>query len=410
MRHTEALITSVESRLADYWHHLETRCHQNFERVLDGYLAHGLSEQHFASVTGYGHNDTGREVTDAIFAHALQAEAALVRLQFVSGTHAIAAALRGALAPGKGKLVSVTGSPYDTLEEVIGIRGGSHLSLTGMGIGYAEIDLLDTGKLRLDLTPHERQQLEEATAIFIQRSRGYSLRPSLGIEDIQQLVAMIKQVNPDLTVIVDNCYGEFVDTVEPTQVGADLLAGSLIKNPGGGIVTTGGYVAGKKALVEAAAEALTSPGIGSKGGYTFESTRLILQGLYFAPTVVKEALKGMSLAAAVFEELGYEVVPKAMTAQNDIIQVIRLGEKNKVLNFCKALQSISPVDARFTPEAIVTPGYNDPVVMAGGTFIFGSTIELSADAPIRPPYSVFLQGGLTYSHVRYAVKKILEIL
>lgn len=406
----DILIQTAEARLASYWATLEERCHQNFERVLNGFLAHGLSENHFHSVSGYGHNDTGRTVTDEIFAHAFQAEAALVRLQMVSGTHAIATALRGCLTPRKDSLISVTGKPYDTLEEVIGVRGDSRLSLRHQGIGYQEIDLLDSGTVRLNFSPAEKEALSTATVAFIQRSRGYSLRPSLTILDIDAMIKVIRSVNPNLIVVVDNCYGEFVDIQEPTAVGADLIAGSLIKNPGGGLVPTGGYVAGRKDLVEAAADALTAPGIGSEGGYTFESTRTILQGLYFAPTVVKEALKSMSLAATVFEELGYTVFPKVSDGQADIIQAIQLGDKQKVLDFCKALQSVSPVDARLTPVPAVTPGYADPVVMAGGTFIFGSTIELSADAPIRPPYTVFLQGGLTYSHGRYALKKVLEAL
>lgn len=411
MDEIESLIQGAETTLAPYWLQLEARCHQNFERVLDGFLKHQLSETHFASVTGYGHHDTGREVTDAIFAHAFQAEAALVRLQLVSGTHAIAVALKGCLTPGKDTLVSLTGKPYDTLEEVIGLRGESPVSLKAQGIGYEELELFENGGLRLTFTPHEVQRIARAKAAFIQRSRGYdSHRPSLGIEDIRRLIEAVRQIQPNLVVIVDNCYGEFVETCEPTTVGADLIAGSLIKNPGGGIVLTGGYVAGRKALVNAAADVLTAPGIGSKGGYTFDSTRLLLQGLYFSPTVVKEALKGMSLVAHVFGELGYSTNPARGQPQADIIQVIHLEDANKVLGFCKALQSISPVDSHLTPMPAVTPGYADPVVMAGGTFIFGSTIELSADAPMRPPYSVFLQGGLTYSHVRYALKKILAQL
>lgn len=405
-----ALISSVESRLKPYWETLEERCHENFARVISGFLAHQLSEAHFSSVTGYGHHDIGREITDDIFAHAFQAEAALVRLQFVSGTHAIACALRGALRAGD-QLVSLTGAPYDTLEEVIGIRGDSPLSLTQQGIKYSELDLLTQGSLRLELTEAEEQTLQGATVAFVQRSRGYnSERPSLNIQDIQALIQTVKTLNPKLLVIVDNCYGEFVNTLEAPLVGADLIAGSLIKNPGGGIVETGGYIAGKQALVDAAADVLTAPGIGTKGGYTFQSTRTLLQGLYFAPTIVKEALKGMSLAAAVFEELGYTVSPKAFSPQADIIQIIQLQEPDKVLAFCRTLQSVSPVDSKLTPIPAVTPGYADPVIMSGGTFIFGSTIELSADAPMRPPYAVFLQGGLTYSHVRFAVQRILETL
>lgn len=406
----EQRIESAETRLQPYWASLEARSHCNFERVLEGFLRCGLSEEHFSSVTGYGHNDLGREVTDAIFAHALQAEAALVRLQMVSGTHAIAVALQGCLESGKGALISVTGKPYDTLEEVIGIRGNDRRSLIRQGIAYREIDPFDEGELRLCFHPSEQEALSLSTVAFIQRSRGYSLRPSLAMQETEALIRAIRQVNPELLVVVDNCYGEFVETMEPPAVGADLVAGSLIKNPGGGIVPTGGYVAGKKEWVDAAASVLTAPGIGSKGGYTFDSTRLILQGLYLAPAVVKEALKGMSLVAALFQEMGYEVTPKAFEAQSDIIQRINLEDPDKLLAFCKALQSVSPVGSRLTPIPAVTPGYADPVVMAGGTFIFGSTIELSADAPMRPPYALFLQGGLTFSHTRYALKQILKAL
>lgn len=371
---------------------LEERCYENTARVLDAFAKHRLSESHFLSVTGYGHNDLGREATDEIFAEVFQAEAALVRLQFVSGTHTISCALRACLQAGD-TLVSLTGAPYDTLEEVIGKRGDSPMSLTAQGIHY-----------------QEGGSVESAKAVFIQRSRGYSLRPSLTIADLKTMIDQVRQVNPSAIVIVDNCYGEFVETQEPTAVGADLIVGSLIKNPGGGIVPTGGYIAGRKDLVEAAADALTAPGIGAKGGYTFEMTRTIMQGLYFAPSVVKEALKGMRLMGKTFQELGYPVFPRVEEPQADIIQVIQLGSAEKVLAFCKALQSVSPVDAHLTPIPMVTPGYADPVVMAGGTFIFGSTIELSCDAPMREPYSVFLQGGLTYSHTRYALSKILELL
>jgi cystathionine beta-lyase family protein involved in aluminum resistance len=407
----DSLIQSAEKDLQGHWASLEERCHLNFERILDGFLHNGLSENHFNSVSGYGHNDLGREVTDAIFAHAFQAEAALVRLQMVSGTHAIATALRGIAYPGQDKLIALTGAPYDTLETVIGIRDESPLSLMRQGIGYDQIDVLDTGVLRLELTEQEQNAIRQATVGLIQRSRGYSAkRPSLTMSDIKSLIDAARSINPSLKIVVDNCYGEFVGVIEPPAVGADLIAGSLIKNPGGGIVPTGGYVAGKAKWVAVAADSLTAPGIGAEGGYTFELTRTLLQGLYFAPTVVKEALKGMSLVARVFQELGYEVIPSTSQAQADIIQVLHLKDAETVLAFCRVLQSVSPVDSRLTPIPDVTPGYADPVVMAGGTFIFGSTIELSADAPMRPPYALFLQGGLTYTHVRYATKRILETL
>lgn len=406
--HTLISLTSLEAQLMPLWQQFETTCHTNTARIMQAFARHRLSDTHFASVTGYGHNDQGREVTDKIFADALQAEAALVRMQFVSGTHAIQCALRGALTGERNWLVSLTGKPYDTLEEVIGIRGESPLSLKAQGIYYAELDVLKSGTLDTTFVGEDWVTLQLADVVFIQRSRGYSDRPSLSITEIETLIKAVRKINPNVVVVVDNCYGEFIETQEPTAIGADLIAGSLIKNPGGGIVSSGGYVAGRADLVALAAEVLTCPGVGAKGGYTFESTRSLLQGLYLAPTVTTNALKSMSLFRQAFAEQGYEVSPAVSAPMNDIIQRIALGTSEKVLAFCQALQSASPVDAFVTPEPWVTPGYGDPVVMAGGTFIFGSTIELSCDAPMREPYAVFLQGGLSYSHARYALEKIIQ--
>lgn len=402
------LINQAETHLESYFKQLEETSYANTEKVLTAFANQGLSDEHFFSVTGYGHNDMGREVTDNIYAQVFGAEAALVRLQFVSGTHAIACALRGCLQPGD-MLLSVAGRPYDTLEEVIGTREEvSPASLVGQGIQYQEVNLLDEVGIKPEWSDAEQNAVKAAHVIFIQRSRGYSLRPSLMLSDIETLIQRLRVISPGVKIVVDNCYGEFIETREPTQVGADLIAGSLIKNPGGGIVPTGGYIAGKSELVERAAEFLTAPGIGADGGYTFNATRTILQGLYFAPTVVKDALKSMRLFATVFTSLGYAVRPTIEQPQADIIQVLELGSEEKVLAFCKTLQSFSPVGARLTPIPAVTPGYADPVVMAGGTFIFGSTIELSADAPMRAPYAVYLQGGLTYAHSRVVLKKMLE--
>jgi cystathionine beta-lyase family protein involved in aluminum resistance len=407
----ETLIEQAESDLAPYFKTLEQTAYTNMQRVLSAFTHHGLGEEHFYSVTGYAHNDLGREITDKIFAEAFQAEAALVRLQFVSGTHAIACALKGACALRQSpQLLSVLGKPYDTLEEVIGIRGNSHASLQAMGVQYAEINLLDKGVLRLLLSEEEQLKVKRATVIFIQRSRGYSLRPSLGLNDIKSLIEALKEINPTVRVVLDNCYGEFVATQEPCAVGADVIAGSLIKNPGGGLVPTGGYIAGKKELVEASADFLTAPGIGLEGGYTFDLTRVILQGLFFAPNTVKEALKGMRLAAALFSSMQFEVFPTLQTPQTDIIQVIALQDREKLIHFCKVIQAFSPVGAKLTPIPDMTPGYADEVIMAGGTFIFGSTIELSADAPIRPPYALFLQGGLNYLHAKIVLRQVLETL
>ncbi|MCA9841825.1 MAG: methionine gamma-lyase family protein [Cyanobacteria bacterium HKST-UBA03] len=410
----EQRIAAAEMSLHAYWQQIEARCHASTARVLEAFVAHGLDEHHFASVTGYAHHDAGRQVTDAIYASVFGAEAALVRLQFVSGTHAIVCGLRGLLAPGQ-QIVSITGPPYDTLQTALGINHRasskqSPMALTRQGFGYQQIDCFEGQHLRGDFTAAEQAVIAESHVAFIQRSRGYALRPSLGVGDIRRLITAVKAVNPDINVLVDNCYGEFMEPLEPCSLGpasADLIAGSLIKNPGGGWVTTGGYVAGRAQWVERAAEALTAPGLGMEGGSTFNQTRTLLQGLYVAPTTVKEALKSMSLMATVFDGLGYPVYPKPAGPFHDIIQVIELGSPEAVLAFCKTLQQCSPVGSRLTPLPAVTPGYDDEVVMAGGTFIFGSTIELSADAPMRPPYAVYIQGGLVYSHARHVVGKLL---
>lgn len=412
-----ALPVLEQALSASLWPHLEEIHARTFQRVLDAFIRHKVGEEHFYSVSGYGHDDLGREVTDAVFADALQAEAAMVRPQIVSGTHAISVALNGCLRPGH-RLLSLTGAPYDTLEEVIGKRGDSSQSLIARGVTYQEISVFaptdnptsrPAGE-RPYFNADEAREIELADTVFIQRSRGYSLRPSLTLPEIGNLIRAVRQIKPDVLVMVDNCYGEFTDIQEPTAVGADLMAGSLIKNPGGGIVPTGGYVAGRKDLVAAAADALTCPGIGPDGGYTFNLTRLILQGLFLAPGVVKEALKGMTLAARVFEELGYVTSPHWQEVRSDIIQVITLEDPDKLIRFCQAVQSVSPVGSAITPVPARPPGYADEVVMAGGTFIDGSTLELSADGPLRPPYAVFLQGGLTYAHTRYALEKILSAL
>lgn len=414
--------TSVETRIRDAeatlsksrWPEQDAVYHHVFERVLNAFIRHKVSEAHFLSVTGYGHDDLGREVTDAVFADALQAEAAMVRLQMVSGTHALSIGLNGCLRPGQ-TMLSITGRPYDTLEEVIGLRGDSPQSLNARGIRYEEISVFreveGSGTMVADaFTEEEADQIRTADLVFIQRSRGYSQRPSLTIEQLGTVISEAKRLNPGITVMVDNCYGEFTQAEEPTAVGADLIVGSLIKNPGGGIVPTGGYVAGRADLVAACADALTCPGVGADGGYTFNLSRLLLQGLYLAPGVVKEALKGMTLAASVFEAAGYETAPHWDEVRSDIIQILILRDPDKLVRFCQVLQSLSPVSSHVVPVPANPPGYADEVVMAGGTFIDGSTIELSADGPLRAPYAVYLQGGLTYAHTRLAVKRILESL
>ncbi len=403
-------IQGAEAVLKDTcWPALEAVQYAVFERVLEGFARHRVGEEHFSSVTGYGHDDLGRTVTDKVFAHALQAEAALVRMQFVSGTHALAVALGGALRAGD-TMLSLTGAPYDTLEEVIGIRGAHPHSLKARGVHYDAIDVLEGGTFALPSTPEVEGRIRRSAMAYIQRSRGYSLRPTLTIAQLEQLCAWVRRLNPGAVILVDNCYGEFTEDREPTAVGADLIAGSLIKNPGGGIVPTGGYLAGRADLVETCAGVLTAPGIGTGGGYTFDLTRLVLQGLYLAPGAVKEALKGMTLAAHVFESLGYETRPHWQDVRGDIIQVITLGDADRLVAFCEILQALSPVNSAVRPIPSPVPGYADPVVMAGGTFIQGATLELSADGPLREPYAVYLQGGLTYAHTRLALERAVDRL
>lgn len=415
MPNTLLTFEQIEAQLeSTIWKTQEAIYYQVFERVLNAFIKHKVSEEHFLSVTGYGHDDLGREVTDAVFADALQAEAALVRLQIVSGTHALAVGLNGCLSPGD-TMLSITGRPYDTLEEVIGLRGDSRQSLRAKGVEYQEFSIFEDTKtlnfkIREEFTTSEIEQIQNANLVFIQRSRGYSLRPSLTIMQLETLIQQVKQINPQVIVMVDNCYGEFTEAVEPTAVGADLIAGSLIKNPGGGIVPTGGYVAGRADLVAACADELTCPGVGAEGGYTFNLTRVLLQGLYLAPGVVKEALKGMTLAAKLFEEAGYETTPHWQDVRSDIIQILILREPEKQIKFCQILQSLSPISSHVTPVPDRPPGYADEVIMAGGTFIDGSTLELSADGPLRQPHAIYLQGGLTYAHTRLAMRQILESL
>jgi len=335
------------------------------------------------------------------------AEKAIVRNHFVSGTHALSCCLFGNLRYGE-KLISIAGAPYDTMEEVIGTRGNKRASLIGHGVLYEEIPL--KGDKEVDFELLEKTIDKTCTMALIQRSRGYSLRKSLDIDTIEKIIKIIKSKNPDCICFVDNCYGEFTQKKEPLEVGADLIAGSLIKNPGGGIVETGGYIAGKKELVEHAAMNLTAPGIGSKGGAMLNQSRLIFQGFFMAPSIVSEALKGAVLAAKIFEGMGYVSTPKFNETRTDIIQTITFNAQKPLEDFCKTIQELSPVNSYVTPIPDEIPGYEDQVIMAGGTFIEGSTIELSADGPIRPPYAVYMQGGLNYAHVKIVLQSILNKL
>ena len=374
------------------------------ERVLNAFAAERVGVQHFASVSGYGHGDQGREVLDRVFARVLQAEAAAVRLQFVSGTHAIAAALFGVLRPGD-RLLALTGRPYDTLEEVIGIRGTGQGSLAEFGIAYAELALSAAG--RVDLAGLEAALAVPTRLVLIQRSCGYSWRPSLSVAEIGDLCARVKAIQPDCICFVDNCYGELVETREPTAVGADLIAGSLIKNLGGTIAPTGGYVAGRAELVEQACCRLTAPGIGSEGGTSFDLNRLLFQGLFLAPQMVAEALICSELVAQVFSDLGFAVNPLPGAERSDVIQAVRLGDPERLKTVCRAFQAASPVGAYLDPVPAPMPGYASELVMAGGTFIDGSTSEFSADPPLREPDVLFAQGGSHRAHARIALERAL---
>lgn len=406
MKSSEALHL-IEASLTQVFSDIDRQVKINLGRVLTAMHKHRVGSHHFASVSGYGHNDLGRDTLDRVFADVMQAEAAAVRVQFVSGTHAIACALFGTLRPGD-ELLAVAGAPYDTLEEVIGLRGNQQGSLAEFGIIYRELSLTPVGTV--DWSALETAISDRTRMVLIQRSCGYSWRRSLTIEEIAKVVALVKSQNPNVVCFVDNCYGEFVEEREPPAVGADLIAGSLIKNPGGTIATAGGYIAGRANLVEAALCRLTAPGIGSSGGASLDQNRLFFQGLFLAPQMVGEAMKGNALLASTFAELGYPVNPPADARQRDVIQAIQLGSPPKLVAFCKAIQQYSPVDSYVEPVPAGMPGYESELVMAGGTFIDGSTSELSADGPLREPYIVYCQGGTHWTHMAIALEAAVNAI
>ena len=379
----------------------------NLEKVLNAFSNSHLNVQDFASLTGYGHGDLGREKIDKIFADVLEAEKAVVRAQLVSGTHAIASSLFGVLRPGD-NLLSITGRPYESLEEVIGLRGSGQGSLIDFGISYEEISLKSDGFI--DFLALEKALNIPRKIIFIQRSCGYTWRPSLSIKVIKEICDLCHKIQPHSICFVDNCYGEFVENKEPTAVGADLIAGSLIKNLGGTLVPTGGYIAGKADLVDKACCRLTAPGIGSEGGITFNLNRIILQGLFLAPQMVSEALIGAEIIAAAFSHLGFQVLPASGSIRSDLIQVIRIGDPQILQMICRSFQEKSPIGSFLDPVPSSMPGYENNLVMAGGTFVDGSTSEFSADAPMKPPFDLFVQGGSHRSHVKIALIHALSNL
>ena len=403
----ESLVAAARDRLQPQAAARTAAVRDRLEKVLKAFADERVGTQHFASLTGYGHGDQGREVLDRVFARVLGAEAAAVRLQFVSGTHAIAAALFGVLRPGD-RMLSITGRPYDTLEEVIGLRGNGQGSLAEFGVLYDELPLMPGGGV-------DQAALDAALAIprrliLIQRSCGYSWRPSLSVAEIGRLCERIHARQPDCVCFVDNCYGELVEPQEPPEVGADLVAGSLIKNLGGTVAPGGGYVAGRADLVERACCRLTAPGIGSEGGTGFDLHRLVLQGLFLAPQMVAEALIGADLVAETFATLGFAVQPAAGAPRSDLIQAVRLGDPDALKLICRAFQAASPIGSYLDPVPAAMPGYASDLVMAGGTFIDGSTSEFSADAPLREPFNLYVQGGTHRAHVDLALVRALAAL
>ncbi len=410
LRHGQILKTwaeRVEERIESRLKEIDRQVERNQWKVLKAFRDEGVGEHHFTPSTGYGFDDLGRAVLEQVVARVFGAEAALVRPHIISGTHAIAACLYGVLRPGD-ELLYITGSPYDTLHQVIGSSADGSGSLCDYGVTYREVPLTPEGEVdfegvRSAIGPNTR-------CIGIQRSRGYADRPSLSMASLEEMIRWLRDHVPEAVIFVDNCYGEFVEDMEPTAVGADLMAGSLIKNPGGGLAKTGGYIAGKRKWVERAASRLVAPGIGMDGGATYGHLRDYFQGLFLAPHIVGHALKGAVFAAALLAEAGFSTSPAWDEPRTDIIQQVRFGDPELLIAFCRGIQAASPVDARLTPEPAPMPGYEDPVIMAAGTFVQGASIELSADGPLRPPYIAYMQGGLTYSHVKIGVLHALDRL
>ncbi len=395
---------AVEKDLRPRFEEIDGVSAVNQLKVLSAMQKNRLSEACFAPTTGYGYNDIGRETLEKIYADVFGTEDALVRPQITCGTHALALALMSQLRPGD-ELLSPVGKPYDTLEEVIGIRP-SDGSLAEYGISYRQVDLLEDGSF--DYEGIEKALNDRTRMVTIQRSKGYASRPTLSVAAIGDLIAFIKERKPDVLCMVDNCYGEFVELTEPSQAGADLVVGSLIKNPGGGLAPIGGYLCGTHACIERAAHRLTSPGLGKEVGATLGVTSQMLQGLFLAPTVVKGALKGAVFASAVYEKLGFKTVPDSRASRHDIIQSVELCDPDLLCAFCEGIQAAAPVDSFVKPEPWDMPGYDARVIMAAGAFVSGSSIELSADGPLRPPYAVYFQGGLTWEHARFGIMMSLE--
>lgn len=390
---------SIEERLTKRFRDIDKVCEINQIKVIKAMQDNRLNEAHFAGSTGYGYTDEGRDALEAIYADVFHTEDALVRSQIVCGTHALATALFGNLRPGD-EILAPAGKPYDTLDSIIGITPARG-SLAEYGVTYRQVDLLPDGSFDYD---NIRKAINGKTKLVeIQRSKGYAVRPTFSCEKIGELISFVKSINPDIICMVDNCYGEFVQTVEPSDFGADIVVGSLIKNPGGGLAPIGGYICGKKEYVENASYRLTTPGLGKEVGASLNNTRAFAQGLFLSPSVTANALKGAIFAANCYEGLGFKSVPNSTEPRYDIIQAVELGNEERVCAFCEGIQAAAPVDSYVTPVPWDMPGYDSPVIMAAGAFVSGSSIELSADAPIREPYAVYFQGGLTYQHAKYGI-------
>ena len=400
------LSNQVMDDIKDKFEEIKQIREYNQYKVLKAMQEAHLSDNHFNWTTGYGYNDVGREKIEEIYSNVFKSEDAIVRPIIVNGTHALTLCLQGILRPND-EILSVTGKPYDTLEGVIGIRQEKG-SLKEFGVAYDQVDLLEDGNV--DLETIKTKINDKTKLIFIQRSKGYSWRKSLTIDDIKEIVDTVRSVSKDVVIMVDNCYGEFIETREPIEVGVDIMAGSLIKNPGGGLALTGGYIAGRADLVELISYRLTTPGIGKECGLTFGTSRNVLQGFFMAPYVVSQALMGAIYCSRLFEKLGYEVMPKYEDKRSDIIQIVRLRNEEEVIAFCQGTQAAAPVDSYVKPVPWAMPGYDAEVIMAAGAFIQGSSIELSADAPIKPPYNVYFQGGLTFDHSKMGSLKALEYM
>lgn len=392
--------------LKDRFEKIDNTAEYNQMKVINAMQKHRVNAGCFAGTTGYGFNDIGRDTLEEVYATCFNTEAALVRPQITCGTHALAIALSANLLPGD-ELLSPVGKPYDTLEEVIGIRESS-CSLAEYGVKYRQVDLLSDGTFDYD---NIRAAINEKTKLVtIQRSKGYQMRPTFSVKQIGELIAFVKKLKPDVICMVDNCYGEFVDIIEPSDVGADMVVGSLIKNPGGGLAPIGGYICGRKKYIDRCAYRLSAPGLGQEVGASLSVMTSLYQGFFLAPTVVSSALKGAIFAASVYEKLGFKVVPTASEDRNDIIQSVQLGSPEKMLAFCKGIQKAAPVDSYVIPEPYAMPGYDSEVIMAAGAFVQGSSIELSADGPMREPYAIFFQGGLTWPHAKLGIIMSLQMM